>query len=137
MIGLAAGAYEKCLGYVLERKQFGKKLAGFQIIQEKLSRMLGQIEMMLAMVVIMSQNYDNNVYRSNGQISRLKAMSSKMAREVIQTARECMGGNGILAENRVMKHLIDIEAMSTGEGTYDINMLVSGREITGGINAFI
>ena len=51
-------------------------------------------------------------------------------------ARECMGGNGILIENRVMKHFYDCEVMYTGEGTYDVNSLVSGREITGGLSAF-
>lgn len=50
-------------------------------------------------------------------------------------AREICGGNGILLENRVMKQLMDIEAIHTYEGTYEINMLVSGREITGGMNA--
>lgn len=51
-------------------------------------------------------------------------------------AREIMGGNGILLENNVIKHMMDIEAIHTYEGTYEVNMLVSGREITGGINAF-
>ena len=50
-------------------------------------------------------------------------------------AREVMGGNGILLENRTMKHFNDIETMYTGEGTYDINVLVSGRELTGGLSA--
>ncbi len=51
-------------------------------------------------------------------------------------AREIMGGNGILLENNVIKHMMDIEAVHTYEGTYEVNMLVSGREITGGLNAF-
>ena len=50
-------------------------------------------------------------------------------------AREVLGGNGILVENRVMKHFYDAEVMYTGEGTYDVNALVSGREITGGLSA--
>lgn len=51
-------------------------------------------------------------------------------------AREIMGGNGILLENTIIKHMMDIEAVHTYEGTYEVNMLVSGREITGGLNAF-
>ena len=51
-------------------------------------------------------------------------------------AREVLGGNGILVENRVMKHFNDIEVMVTGEGTYEINSLVSGRDLTGGLSAF-
>ena len=51
-------------------------------------------------------------------------------------AREICGGNGVLLEYQVMKHLMDVETIHTGEGTYEINMLVSGRELTGGISAF-
>ena len=55
---------------------------------------------------------------------------------MVRLARECFGGYGILVENRVMKHFLDVEVMYTGEGTYDVNSLVSGREITGGLSAF-
>lgn len=71
-----------------------------------------------------------------GQASRAKLWCTKMARETISLARECMGGNGILIENRVIKSFMDMEALYTYEGTYDINALISGREITGGIQAF-
>mmetsp|Transcript_36014 Transcript_36014/g.47390 ORF Transcript_36014/g.47390 Transcript_36014/m.47390 type:complete len:83 (-) Transcript_36014:172-420(-) len=73
---------------------------------------------------------------SMGRIARAKAQASVLAREVTHLARECCGGNGILLENRVMKHLLDCEVMYTGEGTYDINSLVSARELTGGLSAF-
>jgi glutaryl-CoA dehydrogenase len=59
-----------------------------------------------------------------------------MCREVVAMAREIMGGNGILLENEVIRLMMDIEAIHTYEGTYEVNMLVSGREITGGLNAF-
>ena len=59
-----------------------------------------------------------------------------MCREVVGMAREIMGGNGILLENEVIRLMMDIEAIHTYEGTYEVNMLVSGREITGGLNAF-
>jgi glutaryl-CoA dehydrogenase len=71
-----------------------------------------------------------------GQLARCKAHCSLRCREVVRLARESMGGNGILLENAVMKHLLDIEVMYTGEGTYDVNSLVSGRELTGGLAAF-
>lgn len=58
-------------------------------------------------------------------------MSTKFTREVTQLARECMGGNGILLENHAIKAMMDAEANFTFEGTYDINMLVSARELTG------
>lgn len=72
-----------------------------------------------------------------GQASRTKAVVSKNAREVCALARESMGGNGILLENHCMKQMMDIEAIYTYEGTYDINSLVSGRELTGGLPAFV
>jgi alkylation response protein AidB-like acyl-CoA dehydrogenase len=71
-----------------------------------------------------------------GQIGRAKAINTKMAREVCQLARELCGGNGIILDNHVMKQMMDIEAIHTYEGTYEVNMLVSGREITGGLAAF-
>lgn len=58
-----------------------------------------------------------------------------MGRETVSLAREVCGGNGILMQNRVMKAFLDMEAMYTYEGTYDINSLVSGRELTGGLSA--
>lgn len=63
-------------------------------------------------------------------------MCSKLTREVVALARECCGGNGIVLENHVIKAFMDAESMFTYEGTYDINMLVSGREITGNLSAF-
>ena len=71
-----------------------------------------------------------------GQISRAKSTCSELGRQVVAMAREIVGGNGINIENRVMKAFIDMEAVHTYEGTYEVNMLVSGREITGGLTAF-
>ena len=71
-----------------------------------------------------------------GAVARAKANVTLQAREVVRLAREVFGGNGILVENRVMKHFNDIEVMYTGEGTYDVNSLVSGRDLTGGLSAF-
>jgi alkylation response protein AidB-like acyl-CoA dehydrogenase len=71
-----------------------------------------------------------------GRVSRAKAITSKLGREVVALAREVCGGNGIILNNHVMKAFVDMEAIYTYEGTYDINMLVSGRELTGGLFAF-
>jgi len=70
-----------------------------------------------------------------GQIARAKAHTTKLGRETVALAREVCGGNGILMENKVIKAFFDMEAMYTYEGTYDINSLVSGRELTGGLSA--
>jgi alkylation response protein AidB-like acyl-CoA dehydrogenase len=72
-----------------------------------------------------------------GRISRAKAICSKLGREVVALAREVCGGNGIILDNHVMKSFLDMEAIYTYEGTYDINMLLSGRELTGGLMAFV
>lgn len=66
-----------------------------------------------------------------GMIAMTKALCCKEAREICQISREIMGGNGILIQNQAMKGLIDIEGVYTYEGTYEINQLVAGREITG------
>lgn len=71
-----------------------------------------------------------------GACSRSKAICTKQAREVCALAREVCGGNGIILDNHVIKAFMDIEALYTYEGTYDINMLISGRELTGGLVAF-
>ncbi len=73
---------------------------------------------------------------SIGQVGRTKAVVSRMAREVCGLAREVCGGNGIILEQHVIKAMMDLEAMFTYEGTFDINMLVSARELTGGLAAF-
>ena len=70
-----------------------------------------------------------------GQVARAKANCTRLGREVVALAREVCGGNGIILDNHVMKAFMDAEAMYTYEGTYDINMLVSGRELTGGLSA--
>ena len=69
-------------------------------------------------------------------MARAKANASRLGRETVALARECFGGNGILLENHVIKAMADMEVIYTYEGTYDINMLVSGRELTGGMAAF-
>lgn len=72
-----------------------------------------------------------------GMIARAKATCSSNGRVVCALARECCGGNGIVLERHVMKAFMDAETIHTYEGSYDINSLVSGREITGGLNAFV
>jgi alkylation response protein AidB-like acyl-CoA dehydrogenase len=132
--GLACGAYEAALKYTLKRQQFGRPIAKFQLIQERLSRMLSNCEMVLSLLIHLSAEFDKGS-ATIGQIARAKANATRLGRETVALAREVCGGNGILLENRVMKAMCDMEAMYTYEGTYDINCLVSGRELTGGLSA--
>lgn len=97
--------------------------------------MLATVEGMMGLCTRVSQLIDQDK-TTIGQLSRTKAICSKLGREVVATAREILGGNGILLENHVIKAMMDMESIHTYEGTYEINMLVSGREITGGIPAF-
>ena len=96
--------------------------------------MLSNCEFSLALLVHLSKKMSAGK-ATIGQVARAKAHVTKLGRETVALARECCGGNGILMENRVIKAFMDMEAMYTYEGTYDINSLVSGREITGGLSA--
>jgi alkylation response protein AidB-like acyl-CoA dehydrogenase len=133
--GLGAGSYEAALEYSLKRKQFGQPIAKFQLTQEKLSRMLALVELNVSHLLLLSQSMADGK-STIGQVGRAKAIVSRTTREIVALGREICGGNGVILDNHVMKQFMDAEAMFTYEGTYDINMLVSGRELTGGIAAF-
>lgn len=96
--------------------------------------MMANVEFTLSHIARISQEFDRGVVTS-GQVARVKANSTRLGRETVALARECLGGNGILLEHRVMKAMADMEGAYTYEGTYDINSLVSGRELTGGLTA--
>lgn len=132
--GVAAGAYENALKYTLKRVQFGRPIAKFQLIQERLSRMLSNCEFSIALLTDLSHRMEKGT-STIGQVARAKAHTTKLGRETVALAREVCGGNGILMENKVIKAFLDMEALYTYEGTYDINSLVSGRELTGGLSA--
>jgi glutaryl-CoA dehydrogenase len=129
-LGHATAAYDTALRYALQRHQFGKPLASFQIVQQRLVRMLADLTGM--------QLYCMQVGRlaEGGRLSPTVAGLAKMnntrkAREIIAEARDLLGGNGILLENHVIRHLVDIEAIHTFEGTETIQTLIVGRDITG------
>ncbi|KAI0531239.1 hypothetical protein KFK09_000792 [Dendrobium nobile] len=129
-IGISMGVFDMCHRYLKERKQFGAPLAAFQINQLKLSRMLGNIQAMLLVGWRLCKLYESGKMTS-GQASLGKAWTSKTARETVSLGRELLGGNGILADFLVAKAFCDLEPIFSYEGTYEINSLVTGREITG------
>tara|TARA_B110000285_G_C15048379_1_gene575625 strand:+ start:508 stop:1215 length:708 start_codon:yes stop_codon:yes gene_type:complete len=100
--GCGCGAYEAALKYCLEREQFGRPIAKFQLIQEKLSRMLASMEMILSHLINVSQLMDEGKC-TMGQVARAKAHASLVVREVCALAREVCGGNGIILDNHVIK----------------------------------
>lgn len=129
-IGISMGVYDMCHRYLKERKQFGAPLAAFQINQEKLVRMLGNIQAMLLVGWRLCKLYESGKM-TPGHASLGKAWTSSKSREVVSLGRELLGGNGILADFLVAKAFCDLEPIYSYEGTYDINSLVTGREITG------
>jgi glutaryl-CoA dehydrogenase len=133
-LGHAVGAYDAALGYCRERRQFGKPLVSFQIVQEKLVRMLAEVTAMQLYCLRIGQLVEQD--RLTDTIAGLAKMNNTTkARQVIAEARNLMGGNGILLDNHVMRHMADIEAIYTFEGTETIQTLLVGRDITG-VSAF-
>jgi len=133
-LGHAVAGYDAALTYAGQRKQFGKPLAAFQIVQEKLVRMLAEVTAMQLYCVRIGR-LDETDDLSDTIASLAKLNNTSKAREVLAEARNLLGGNGILLENHVARHLADIEAIYTFEGTETIQTLIVGRHITG-LSAF-
>lgn len=133
--GLQAGALEAAIRYVREREQFGRKVAGFQLIQEKLARMAGNAVASLGMVVQLSELQDRGVF-SDANSSLAKMWISLRARETVALAREIVGGNGITMESGVARFFADAEAVYSYEGTHEVTALIVGRALTGA-SAFV
>jgi len=133
-LGHAVAGYDAALNYAAQRTQFGKPLARFQIVQEKLVRMLCEITTMQLYCQRIGQ-LDDTKELSDTIAALGKLNNTVKAREVLAEARNLLGGNGILLENHVIRHMADIEAIYTFEGTETIQTLLVGRDITG-LSAF-
>jgi glutaryl-CoA dehydrogenase len=129
-VGCSRGAYEHALRYANSRTQFGKPIAGFQLVQDLLVRMLGNITASAALCMRLSQLQDAG-RMTDEQASLAKAFSTVRMRETVGWARELMGGNGILLEHNVGRFVADAEAIYSYEGTREVNTLIVGRAITG------
>jgi glutaryl-CoA dehydrogenase len=129
-VGCARGAYEHALAYAQGRRQFGRPITGFQLVQDLLVRMLGNITASTAMCARLSQLQDAG-RMTDEQASLAKAFCTVRMRETVGWARELMGGNGILLENHVGRYVADAEAIYSYEGTREVNTLIVGRAITG------
>jgi glutaryl-CoA dehydrogenase len=129
-VGCSRGAYEHALRYATERTQFGKPIASFQLVQDLLVRMLGNITSSAALCARLSQLQDAG-RMTDEQASLAKAVSTVRMRETVGWARELMGGNGILLEHNVGRYVADAEAIYSYEGTREVNTLIVGRAITG------
>jgi len=134
-VGCAMGAYEHALAYSQKRKQFGKPIASFQLVQDLLVGMLGNITASQCMVLRLSQMQDAGVMNDE-HASLAKAFCTSKCRETVGFARELLGGNGILLENQVGRFVADAEAIYSYEGTREMNTLIVGRAVTG-FSAFV
>ncbi|MFH8250545.1 acyl-CoA dehydrogenase family protein [Microbacterium sp. B2969] len=129
-LGHATACYEAALSYAQQRVQFGKPLAKFQMVQERLAQMLEELTGMQLYCRHLADLELSGGLRPT-QASLAKYHNTRAARRIAATARDLLGGNGILIENRVMQHMADIEAIHTYEGTESIQALLIGRDITG------
>lgn len=134
-VGCARGAYEHAVKYTRKRKQFGRPIASFQLIQNHLVEMLSNLTAMQTMVFRLSQLQDENKL-TDEHASLAKVFCSLRTRDIVSRAREVMGGNGILLQYDVARFVADAEAIYSYEGTKEINSLIVGRAITG-MSAFV
>ncbi|CAM3641984.1 acyl-CoA dehydrogenase family protein [Erysipelothrix urinaevulpis] len=134
--GIQAGALEAALNYVKERKQFGRPVASFQIIQDKISKMAANLTSSLALSVQLAKQQDEHGIYSNEESSLVKMNNALRMRETVALAREIVGGNGITLDTDVARFFADAEAIYTYEGSHEINSLIVGRGLTD-ISAFV
>ncbi len=128
--GLQAGALDAAVRYTREREQFDRPIGGFQLVQEKLARMLGNTVASLALVVQLSARQDAGEFADENS-ALAKMQTARLARETTSLGREVLGGNGILLEHDVARFFADAEAVYSYEGTHEINALIVGRALTG------
>jgi len=129
-VGHAIAAFEIARDYALAREQFGKPIASYQLVQNKLANMLADLTSMRLLVLRASRLQDEGRL-SNSQASLAKLLTGQRARTICREARDMLGGNGLLLERHVARHLLDMEVVHTYEGTDSIQSLIVGREITG------
>lgn len=134
-VGCQMGAYEHALRYAQTRYQFGRPIGGFQLVQDLLVRMLGNVTATQAMMLRLAQMQDAGQLLDE-HASLAKAFCTVKCRETVGYARELLGGNGILLDNHVGRFVADAEAIYSYEGTREMNTLIVGKAITG-LSAFI
>jgi glutaryl-CoA dehydrogenase len=133
-IGAAMDCYDSALRYSLEREQFGKPLAGFQLTQKKLAEMITELTKAQLLTWRLGTLMDAGK-ATPAQVSMAKRNNVHMALEIAREARQIHGGMGITNEYPIMRHMMNLETVLTYEGTHDIHLLITGMDVTG-LNAF-
>ncbi|KUJ37038.1 acyl-CoA dehydrogenase [Streptomyces sp. NRRL F-5122] len=135
-VGVMFGAYEIALQYAKEREQFGRPIGSFQLVQDLLVKMLGNATASCGMVTRLARLQDAGVFRDE-QSALAKAYCTVRMRESVGWARELLAGNGIVLDYKVGRFVADAEALYSYEGTREIQTLIVGRAVTGGLSAFV
>jgi glutaryl-CoA dehydrogenase len=134
-VGCATGAYENAVRYAQHRLQFGKPIASFQLVQDLLFRMIGNITSTQALCYRLSELQDQGQMRDE-HASLAKGVCTVRMRETVGWARELLGANGILLDQQIGRFVADAEALYSYEGTREMNTLIVGRAVTG-FGAFV
>jgi glutaryl-CoA dehydrogenase len=129
-LGAAMDCYDSARRYAMERIQFDKPIASFQLIQKKLAEMLTEITKAQLLVWKLGKMM-NEGKATTSHISLAKRNNVAMALEIAREARQIHGGMGITGEYPIMRHMMNLESVVTYEGTHDIHLLILGNEITG------
>ncbi|WP_461165289.1 acyl-CoA dehydrogenase family protein [Arthrobacter sp. R4-81] len=128
--GIQLAAFDVGRAYSLQRKQFGRELARFQLIQQQLADMLGNATASLALMVQLARIQDEGKLEM-AQAAMAKATTTRLARSTVAMGRSILGGNGISSDFEMAKLFGDAEVLYTYEGSYEINSLIVGRAVTG------
>ncbi len=134
VIGAAMACYDAALSHSRIRRQFDRPIGGFQLVQERLVDMLSEITKAQLLVWHLAKLKDAGAMRPQ-QVSLAKRNNCKMAQDVARSARQILGGNGILGMYPVMRHMMNLESVVTYEGTHEIHTLIVGQDLTG-LDAF-
>jgi glutaryl-CoA dehydrogenase len=129
-LGAAEFCWHAARSYTLERKQFGRPLAATQLVQKKLADMQTEITIALQAALRAARLFDEGRLAPEA-ISLIKRNSCGKALEIARVARDMHGGNGVADEFHVIRHVMNLEAVNTYEGTHDIHALILGRAQTG------
>ncbi len=133
-VGAAMACYDTALSYATSRIQFGKPIASFQLVQDKLVTMLTEITKAQLLCLRLGRLKDAGRLK-HSQVSLAKRNNVASALDIARLARDILGAAGIVDEHPVIRHLLNLETVKTYEGTHDIHTLILGRDITG-ISAF-
>lgn len=133
-VGAMQACYDEALSYAVERVQFDRPIAGYQLVQRKLADMVTEITKAQLLCLRLGRRKEAGTLRPQ-EVSLAKRNNVYWAREIARTARDILGANGVTDEYQCGRHMLNLESVYTYEGTHDIHTLVVGQDVTG-ISAF-